>query len=152
MTDRWFEDYVPGSVWPLGEVSVSEQEIIDFARSYDPQPFHVDPVAAREGPFGGVIASGWHTSVLTMTRFVPGYLSAVSSLASPAIDEMRFPAPVRPGDRLHVVATVLDARTSVSRADRGIVRTKVETSKADGTLVLSLIVVNFVRRRPPASA
>ena len=150
--DRYFEDYLPGSVWELGEVSMSEAEIVEFARRYDPQPFHTDPVAARGGPFGGVVASGWHTCVSTMQRFVPGYLSARSSLGSPAIDELRFPVPVRPGDRLRVAATVLDARVSGSRPDRGIVRTQVQTVNAAGTLVCSMIIVHFVlRRAAPAS-
>lgn len=147
-TERYFEDYLPGSVWDLGEVSISEPEIVEFAERYDPQPIHTDPHTARQGPYGGVIASGWQTCVLTMQRFVPGYLSAKSSLGSPAIDELRFPVPVRPGDRLHVTVTVLDARTSASRTDRGIVRTKIETHNSDGVLVLSMIVVNFILRRP----
>jgi acyl dehydratase len=145
---RYFEDYVPASVWELGSVSVSEAEIVEFARSYDPQPFHTDAVAALDGPFGGLIASGWQTCVLSMQRFVPGYLSAASSLGSPAIDELRFPAPVRPGDRLSVVATVLDARESSTRPDRGIVRTQLRSFTADGVLVLSMIIVNLIRRAP----
>lgn len=149
--DRYFEDSIPGSVWELGEVSVSADQIIEFARCYDSQPFHTDPVAAVHGPFGGLIASGWQTCVLTMQRFVPAYLSARSSLGSPAIDELRFPAPVRPGDRLRVLATVLDARTSASRNERGIVRTKLETFNAEGSLVLSMILVNLVLRRQPAT-
>lgn len=146
--DRYLEDYLPGSVWHLGEVSIDERQIVEFAESYDPQPIHTDPDAARRGPYGEVIASGWQTCVLTMQRFVPGFLSAASSLGSPAIDELRFPRPVRPGDRLTVRATVLDARVSASRPDRGIVRTKIVTHNADGVLVLSMIVVNFVLRRP----
>lgn len=150
--DRYFEDYVPGTVWDLGEVSVTENEIIDFARRYDSQPFHTDPVAAERSPFGGLIASGWQTCLLSMQRFVPTYLSARSSLGSPGIDELRFPVPVRPGDRLRVSATVLDARTSATRPDRGIVRTKLETVNGDDTLVLSMIIINFILRRSPGSA
>ncbi len=86
-----------------------------------------------------------------MQRFVPGYLSARSSLGSPAIDELRFPVPVRPGDRLRVSATVLDARVSASRPDRGIVRTRLETVNGDGTRVLSMTIVNLFLRLPPAS-
>ena len=124
-------------------MSIDERQIVEFATSYDPQPIHTDPDAAGRGPYGGVIASGWQTCVLTMQRFVPGFLSPASSLGSPAIDELRFPLPVRPGDRLTVRGTVLDARASASRPDRGIVRTKIETHNADGDLVLSMIVVNF---------
>lgn len=149
--DRYFEDYLPGTVWDLGEVSVSGDEMIDFALRYDRQPLHTDPVAAQDGPFAGLIASGWQTCALSMQRFVPGYLSARSSLGSPAIDELRFPVPVRPGDRLRVSATVLDARVSASRPDRGIVRTRLETVNGDGTRVLSMTIVNLFLRRPPAS-
>ena len=146
--ERYFDDYVTGSVWELGSVSVSEAEIVEFAGMYDPQPFHTDPVAAQEGPFGGLIASGWQTCVLAMQRFVPGYLSAASSLGSPAIDELRFPAPVRPGDQLRIVATVLDARCSNSKPDRGIVQTRLQAYNGKGVLVLGMVVVNLIRRAP----
>jgi acyl dehydratase len=144
----YFEDYEQGSVHELGSVSVSAAEIVDFARLYDRQPFHTDPEAAKHGPFGGLIASGWQTCVLTMQRFVPGYLSPVSSLGSPGIDELRFTTPVRPGDELSVRATVLSSRPSASKPDRGIVQTKVETRNRDGVVVLSMTLVNLIMRRP----
>ena len=146
--ERYLDAYVPGSVWELGSVPVSEAEIVEFARMYDPQPFHTDPLAAQDGPFGGLIASGWQTCVLAMQRFVPGYLSATSSLGSPAIDELRFPAPVRPGDRLRIVATVLDARPSNSKPDRGIVHTRLQAFNGEDVLVLGMVVVNLIRRAP----
>ena len=145
---RYFEDYQPGSVHELGSVPVTEAEMVDFARLYDPQPFHTDPEAAKNGPFGGLIASGWQTCALTMQRFVPGYLSPASSLGSPGIDELRFAVPVRPGDELSVRATVLSARPSASKPDRGIVRTKLETRNSDGEVVLSMILINLMLRRP----
>lgn len=144
---KYFEDYEPGSVHDLGSVSVSAAEIMDFARTYDPQPMHTDPEAAQDGPFGGLIASGWQTCVLTMQRFVPGYLSPVSSLGSPGIDKLRFTVPVRPGDMLSVRATVLSARPSASKPDRGIVRTKLETRNGGGAVVLSMVLVNLISRR-----
>lgn len=149
--EKYFEDYESGSVHELGSVTVSEPEIVDFARLYDPQPFHTDPEAALDGPFGGLIASGWQTCVLTMQRFVPGYLSPVSSLGSPGIDELRFATPVRPNDKLSVRATVLSARPSASKPERGIVRTKLETRNGDGVVVLSMILVNLILRRPADS-
>ena len=145
---RYFEDYQPGSVHELGSVSVTEAEIVDFARLYDPQPIHTDPGTAKDGPFGGLIASGWQTCVLRMQRFVPGFLSPASSLGSPGIDELRFTVPVRPDDELSVRATVISARPSASKPDRGIVRTKLETRNGDGVVVLSMIVVNLILRRP----
>ena len=145
---RYFEDYEPGSVHDLGSVPISAAEIVDFARQYDRQPFHTDPEAAKDGPFGGLIASGWQTCVLSMQRFVPGYLSPVSSLGSPGIDELRFPTPVRPGDELSVRATVLSSRPSASKPDRGIVQTKLETCNSDGVVVLSMTLVNLILRRP----
>ena len=146
--DKYFEDYELGCVVELGSVAVSEAEIVDFARLYDPQPFHTDPAAAAQGPFDGLIASGWQTCVLTMQRFVPGYLSPASSLGSPGIDELRFRVPVRPGDQLSVRATVVAVRPSTSKPDRGIVQTRLETFNGEGALVLSMLLINLILRRP----
>jgi acyl dehydratase len=142
-----FEDYVPDSALTLGPIHVSREEIIEFATRYDPQPFHVDPVAAEQSPYGGLIASGWHTCALTMRLLVDSYLSADSSLGSPGLDELRWLAPVRPGDELTVHIRVLDARASASKPDRGIVRTRIEVVNQDATTVLSMVAVNLVRRR-----
>jgi acyl dehydratase len=142
-----FEDYVPGSAVTLGPVRVSREEIIEFATRYDPQPFHVDPAAAEHSPYGGIIASGWHTCALTMRLLVDSYLSADSSLGSPGLDELRWLAPVRPGDELTVHLSVLDTRPSASKPDRGIVRSRVEVVNQDATTVLSMVAVNLVRRR-----
>jgi acyl dehydratase len=103
---RYFEDYLPGTTYDCGTVSVSEAQILAFAREFDPQPMHVDVDAAARGPFGGVIASGWHTAALVMRQLVDHFLSAEAGLASPGIDELRWPSPVRPGDTLRVRATV----------------------------------------------
>lgn len=144
----YLEDYVADSVIELGSASVSEDEIIEFAQRYDPQPFHVDPAAAAESAYGGLIASGWHTCALTMRALATQYLSPASSLGSPGIDELRWQAPVRPGDVLSVRVTVLDTRASSSKPDRGIVRSRVETINQDGTKVLTMTAINLVRRRP----
>jgi acyl dehydratase len=112
--DRYFEDYVAGSVHEFGRIAVDEREVIEFASRYDPQPFHTDPQAAQRSPFGGLIASGWHTAGLMMRLVVEHYLSRVASLASPGVDELRWTQPVRPGDTLSVRATVLEARRSRS--------------------------------------
>jgi acyl dehydratase len=99
---RYFEDYAPGTTYECGSVSIDEASIINFAQQYDPQPFHTDPVAAATGPFGGLIASGWHTAGLVMRLLVDNYLSAEASLGAPGLDELRWPRPVRPGDTLAV--------------------------------------------------
>lgn len=145
---RYFEDYVPGASYDCGSVSVSEAEIVSFASQFDPQSFHVDPVAAKSGPFGGLIASGWHTAALVMRQIVENYVSAEASLGSPGIDELRWPHPVRPADTLRVRCTVVEARRSHSRPDRGIVKTAIEAVNQDGQTVMSATATNFLRVRP----
>jgi acyl dehydratase len=130
---------------------MSEAEIIAYAKEYDPQPFHVDPVGARNGPFGGLIASGWHTTSLTMRQLVDHWVSPESSLGSPGVDEIRWPYPVRPGDTLHVRATVLETRRSKSKPDRGIIRSLAEATNQNGDTVLRLIAANFILARSPHS-
>ncbi len=143
----YFEDYVPGLTVDCGSVSVSEAEIIAFAKEYDPQPFHVDPVGAADGPFGGLIASGWHTTSLAMRQLVEHWVSPGTSLGAAGVDEIRWPKPVRPGDTLHVRATVLEARRSNSRPDRGIIRSLTEVTNQDGDTVLRLTAINFILAR-----
>jgi acyl dehydratase len=147
---RYFEDYVPGLTVDCGSFSMSEAEIIAFAKEYDPQPFHVDPVAAMDGPFGGLIASGWHTTSMMMRQLVEYFVSPESSLGAAGVDEIRWPKPVRPGDALHVRATVLEARRSASKPDRGIVRSLAEVTNADGDLVMKVTAINFILLRDPA--
>jgi acyl dehydratase len=145
---RYFEDYVPGTTVDCGSFSLSEAEIIAFAKEYDPQPFHVDPVAAKDGPFGGLIASGWHTTSMMMRHLVDNYVSPESSLGAAGVDELRWAKPVRPGDTLHIRATVLEARRSGSKPDRGIVRTLMELTNQDGDLVMKVTAINFILLRP----
>jgi acyl dehydratase len=143
----YFEDYIPGRTVDCGSVSVSEAEIIAFGKEYDPQRFHVDPVAAAEGPFGGLIASGWHTTSMMMRLLVDNFLSTETSLGAAGVDEVRWPKPVRPGDTLHVRATVLEARRSNSKPDRGIVRSLAEVTNQHGETVMRVTAINFVRAR-----
>jgi acyl dehydratase len=145
--DRYFEDYLPGAVYEYGHVTVSEAEILDFARAFDPQPIHVDPVFAAEGPFRGLIASGWHTSAIMMRLFADHYLSRVASLASPGIDELRWPAPLRPGDSVRLRVTIVEARRSRSKPDRGLVRTHAELITQNDETVLTLTAMNILRAR-----
>lgn len=150
-TDRWFEDYPAGSVFEFGSVTLSAEDIVAFARHYDPQPMHVDPALAAAGPFGGLIASGWHTIGLMMRLFVERFLPA-DGLAAPGVDEVRWPRPVRPGDTLRVRVTVLTARRSQSKPDRGLVHSLVEVFNQDDALVLSMKPINLVRCRPDSLA
>lgn len=145
---RYFEDYVPGTTVDCGSFSMSEEEIIAFAKEYDPQPFHVDPVAAKDGPFGGLIASGWHTTSMMMRQLVPRYVSPESSLGAAGVDELRWRKPVRPGDTLHVRATVVEARRSSSKPDRGIVKTLMELTNQGGDMVMKVTAINFILLRP----
>jgi acyl dehydratase len=145
---RYFEDYPPGAVFEGGAVTVSETDMLDFARRYDPQDMHVDRGKAARGPFGGLIASGWHTAALMMRLVTEHYLSQASSLASPGIDELRWVRPVRPGDVLCIRVTVLDARRSRSKPDRGSVTSRVEVLNQHDEIVMTLKPISIMRVRP----
>jgi acyl dehydratase len=148
-TTRYFEDYVPGLTVDCGSFPISEAEIIAFAKEYDPQPFHIDPVGAAEGPYGGLIASGWQTTSLMMRLLVDHFLDGETSLGAAGVDQIRWPRPVRPGDTLRVRVTVLEARRSRSKPDRGIVRSEATVTNADGETVMTLQAINFIRARDP---
>ena len=148
--DRWFDDYLPGSVYEFGHVSLTEGEIVAFAQTYDPQRIHTDAVWAATGPFGGLIASGMHTMAATMRLYVEHYISQVASLASPGLDEIRFVLPVRPGDQLRVRIAVVDSRLSRSKPDRGLVHTDIAILNQDDDVVLTFRAMNFFAVRPQA--
>ena len=151
LRQRTFDDYVVGETFEFGETIVSEADIIAFARQFDPQPFHIDPVAARSSIFGGLIASGWHTAALAMRLFVDHVLSPENSLGSPGVDELRFPAPVRPGARLGIRVTVTETRPSRSRSDRGLVRQQLEVldrASSPPVVVMTMSTMGLFRRRP----
>jgi acyl dehydratase len=147
--DRYFEDYEAGAVYEYGYTSVSEADIVAFAERFDPQPIHTDAQFAGSGPFGGLIASGWHTASLAMRLVVDHYVSRVASLASPGVDELRWPTPVRPGDSLRLRTTILETRRSRSKPDRGLVRTQAELLNQHDQTVLSLVAMNLIRLRNP---
>ena len=148
----YFEDYALGSTYECGSVSIDQASIVAFAKEFDPQPFHVDPVAAAAGPYGGLIASGWHTAALVMRLLVENYLAPESSLGSAGLDELRWPHPVRPGDTLRVRATVVESRRSLSKPDRGIVKTVVEATNSGGATVMRATAINFMLVRPDSGA
>ncbi len=150
LSQRYFEDYTPGAVFEFGATTVTEQEVVSFATAYDPQSFHIDRDAAAHSMFGGLIASGWHTAAMTMRMLVDHYLSSVASLASPGIDELRWLAPVRPGDALRVRVRVDDARRSRSRIDRGVVTSSISVLNQNEVVVMTLKAVNLLLTRPAA--
>lgn len=147
INDRYFEDYVEGDVHHCGSIAVERDEILTFAKRFDPQIFHTDPEAAQHTPFGGLIASGWHTAGLTMRLYVEHYLTHVASLASPGLDELRWLRPVRPGDTLSLRVTVLKAVPSKSKPDRGVVTSHVEVFNQADEPVMTFTCVNFIARR-----
>ncbi len=147
---RYFEDYPAGATCEYGPVSVSEAEIVAFARQFDPQSIHTDAEAAASGPFGGLIASGWHTAGLMMRLLATRFLSPVASIASPGIDELRWRAPVRPGDALRIRVRIVEATLSRSKPDRGMIRSEIEVVNQHETVVMSLSAMNLMRSRPRA--
>ena len=148
---RYFEDYVQGTVHEFGTYRVTQEDIISFAKCFDPQPFHMDPDLAKESNYGGLIASGWHTGSIAMKLFVDHYLSGVASLGSPGMDELRWILPVRPGDELSIRVTVLEARRSSSKPDRGIIRSLLEVINQKGETVMSTKAFNLLACRSASS-
>jgi acyl dehydratase len=149
VADRRFEDYAPGAVFECGEIPVTEAEIVAFARRFDPQYIHIDREGAAHGPFGGLIASGWHTAALMMRLIVDNFLPQRASLGSPGIDELRWLKPVRPGDMLSIRLSVLEATRSRSKPDRGVVRTLCEVLNQNREVVMSLKAMNIIACRRP---
>ena len=148
MPDLTFEDFEPGQVYELGSRAVAEDEMLAFARQWDPQPFHVDPEAAKESVFGGLIASGWHTGAMWMRLYVDSLLGGEAARGSPGIEELRWLVPVRPGDTLHGRLTVLETSPSPRHADRGTVRIRGEMINQDGVTVMSMVSRGHFGRRP----
>lgn len=146
--DRYFEDYRPGLVSICGNEYVEEKEVIEFAQRYDPQWIHTDPVKAVEGPFRGLIASGWHTASLMMRIFVSSYWNENASLGGAGSDALRWLSPVRPGDRLSAKFTVIEARKSQSKPDRGIVTVAIDVYRDDGNIVMTMTTTAMLRCRP----
>jgi len=147
ISDRYFEDYFEGDVHSFGTIVVDADEIVAFANRFDPQTLHTDLEAAKAGPFGGLIASGWHTAGLMTRLFVDHYLTKVASLGSPGGDELHWVKPVRPGDTLSVRVTVLKAVPSKSKLDRGAVTSFVEVINQASEVVMTFKVVNIIAKR-----
>lgn len=145
--ERYFEDYLEGETYTFGSVDVDEAEVVDFARRFDPQFFHIDKEKARDGIYGGLIASGWHTASMMMSLLTQYYLSDVSSMGSPGLDGLRWIAPVRPGDTLSVRVKTTKARRSSSKPERGIINTFIEVLNQDQDVVMHFTATNFIACR-----
>jgi acyl dehydratase len=143
----YFDDFKPGDEITSPGITLTEAQIIDFAMRYDPQPFHLDVTAAATGPFGGLIASGFHTAALAFRLYCQTGVFGGESLGSPGIDELRWLKPVRPGDTLHVTARVMECRRSTSKPDRGIVKMAFTTWNQKGEQVLTMIGNQLLKAR-----
>ena len=148
MGNQWFEEFEVGQRFVSQGVTFTEASIIDFASRYDPQRFHIDREAAARTPFGGLVASGFQTLGLSFRRFFELGVIRESGIGAPGIEELRWTAPVRPGDTIRVEVEVIEIKPSRSKADRGVVRMRYTTRNQRGETVMILIVPQFVARRP----
>ena len=144
-----WEDFPVGHVREFGGLLVSREAVVEFARAYDPQPFHLDDAAAAASPFGHLAASGWHTCAMAMRMMCDAYLLESAALGSPGVDHVRWLKPVYPGDTLHVRLTVLEARPSASRPGVGLVKSHWDVSNQHDERVLTMEGWGMFGRRPP---
>ena len=148
---KWYwEDFPVGAVREFGGKSLSKEDIVRFAREYDPQPFHVDEEAAKKSVFGGLIASGWQTCGLAMRMMCDAYLLDAASAGSPGVENIRWLLPVRPGDTLRVRLTVLEARVLQSRPHIGLLRNKWEMFNQKDEQVMHMEGYGMFLRRDAA--
>ncbi len=145
--DWYFDDLLPGHSFTTPGVTVSEAQILDFARVYDPQPFHIDSEAARDTEFGGLIASGFHTLSLSFAQFFRLEVFAKANLGSPGMEDLRWLKPLRPGDTIRVEAEVMEVKPSQSKPDRGIVVMRHDTFNQRGELILTVTCLHRLKRR-----
>jgi acyl dehydratase len=148
---RYFEDFQVGEAHETGSHTVSREEILAFARHFDPQSFHLDEEAARGSIFGGIVASGWHTASICHRLVVEDTLGKAATLGSPGVDELRWVRPVRPGDTLTVRVEVLSLTPSRSKPDRGTIRFRFEVRNQHGEQVMTQIAIAMFARRPEAT-
>jgi len=146
---RYWEDFKVGEVEQIGGKRVDKEEMIAFARQYDPQPFHVDEAAAKQSIYGGLIASGWHTCAMVMRMMCDAYMLHSASVGSPGIDNLKWLKPVRPGDTISARRTTLEMRASKSKPDIGIVNNLWEVFNQSGEMVMSMQGYGMFRRRNP---
>lgn len=144
----YFEDFEVGQRFVTNGATLTEAQIIDFAWQHDPQPFHIDAEAAKDSPYGGIIASGFQTHLVTFRLVYQENIWNTASMGSPGIDELRGLKPVRPGDTLHVEFEVKETNASTSRSDRGYVRMAYATINQAGETVMSYLATHILRTRP----
>jgi acyl dehydratase len=150
MAERYLDDFAVGQTFGSGRMRIDEDRIKSFAAEFDPQPFHLDPEAARKSLFGGLAASGWHTAALTMRLLVESEIKPAGGIVGAGFDELRWPRPVRPGDELRIESEVLEVRPSKSRPGQGIIKVRTTTLNQNGEAV-QIFVGNLVVPRRPAS-
>ena len=149
MSERYFEDFAVGQIFkPSGRVRVEKDEIIAFAKTFDPQPFHLDEEAARHSIFGTLVASGWHTAALTMSLIARSEYRGAGGTIGLGFESLRWPIPVLPGDELRIETEVLETRPSKSRPDRGLLKMRTRTFNQNGAVVQELVANGMVPRRP----
>ena len=146
----YFDDFEVGRTLQMGTYTVTEEEILTFARQYDPQPFHIDAEAAKHSIYGGIISSGWMTCSIMMRLMVTGFLGKAASMGSPGVDEIRWMKPVYPGDTLSVSSTCMEMRPSQSKPDRGVAVNRWEAHNQRGELVCTVTGMGLFGRRPKA--
>ena len=148
MTGLYLEDFTVGQTFGSRPLRVDREEIKIFAIEFDPQPFHIDEETARDTPFRGLAASGWHTAALTMRLLVESELKPAGGIIGAGLDELRWPKPVRPGDELRVQSEILEVRPSKSRPQQGVIKIKATTVNQDGDAVQVFVGNVIVPRRP----
>lgn len=146
---RYWEDFKVGEVEQIGDRKVDRDEVVAFARQFDPQPFHIDEAAAAKSMYGGLIASGWHTCSMVMRMMCDAYLVDSASVGSPGIDNLKWLKPVRPGDTIRAQRTTLESRASKSRPEIGIVSNRWEVFNQEGELVMTMEGYGMFKRRDP---
>ena len=149
--DRYLDDFAVGDSFQTAGYTLTEDEIVDFARRFDPQPWHLDRDAAARSPFKALVASGWHTTALTMRLMVESGVMRATGILGTGIDELRWRYPVYPRDTLHVRATVIAVELSTQRPDRGSIRVRLETKNQHGEVVLSQIATLIMKGRPSSA-
>ena len=146
---QYFEDLEIGAETHFGSYQVTREEVLEFARKYDPQPFHLSDEAAAKTHFGRLAASGWHTCAMTMAVIARKVVDQEQAgLGSPGLDELRWLKPVYPGDTLHVSGEIIDKTPSRSKPEIGSFRTRTTVTNQDGVPVMTFTSIVLIRRRP----
>ena len=148
---KFLEDFREGEVWQSRPIVLGEGEMIAYAKANDPQPIHVDPNAAKDGPFGGIIASGWQIAALSMRLFIKAGGHGDAPIVGIGIDELRWKQVVRPGDALRATREIVEVRRSASKPDRGVIRTRVTVLNQHDETVMTYYALGQVRARSAVS-